>query len=202
MIRVTSGTAKGKKLILPKNQKITAVKEVVKLAIFSILGDKTASATILDLFAGSGNLGIEALSRGASFCDFVDESKSSIETIEKNLKSCGLTDLANPIWDDVLKYLGNTQSMYDIIFADPYYANTNQKYLIKLAVKHLKPQGVFFLLTSSERQNQQEDNFGRRSKTTNTTIELPKDLPPSVTQETRRYGRTFLTMLTIRPQPV
>lgn len=196
MIRVTSGVAKGKKLLLPNNKKLTAAKEVVKLAIFSILGDKTESAICLDLYSGSGNLGIEALSRGADFCDFVDESKSAIQTIEKNLNNCKLADLANPIWDDALKYLANAQTMYDIIFADPYYADANQKHLIKLALEHLNPNGVFFLLTSSDRQNQQGD------KKAGLDIELPKDLPTPIIYESRRYGKTLLTMLTIRPQPV
>ena len=199
MIRITSGVAKGKKLILPNealhpygrssffceqknNKKVTAVKEVVKLAIFSILGDKIENATCLDLFAGSGNLGIEALSRGASFCDLVDESKYSIETIEKNLKNCELTDRANPIWDDVLKYLGNTQSMYDIIFADPYYTETNHKHLVKLVMERLNPHGLFFLLSSAG----------------SSPIELSKDLVDSVHLETRKYGKTLLTIISAK----
>ena len=180
MIRITSGIAKGKKLQLPNNKKVTAVKEVVKLAIFSIIGDKMADVTCLDLFASSGNLGIEALSRGASFCDFIDESKYSIETIEKNLKNCGLTDRANPIWDDVLKFLANAESMYDIIFADPYYTETNHRHLIKLAMERLNPNGLFFLLSSA----------GIAS------IELPKELIDSVQVETRKYGKTLLTLIT------
>ncbi len=179
MIRVTSGHAKGKKLLLPSNKKVTAVKEVVKLAIFSILGDRTPGATVCDLFAGSGNLGIEALSRGASFCDFIDESKLSIETIEKNLKNCGFTDRANPIWDDVLKYLGNTQTTYDIIFADPYYAQTSQRHLIKLAIERLNPHGLFFILSS----------------TTKPAIEFPTDLVNTTHLETRKYGKTLLTII-------
>ncbi len=193
MLRVTSGTAKEKKLLLPKNQKVTAVKEIVKLAIFSILGDKTESATCLDLYAGSGNLGIEALSRGAVFCDFVDESKSSIQTIEKNLNNCQLTEKANPIWDDALKYLANAETLYDIIFADPYYADANQKHLIKLAMERLNPNGVFFLLTSSDRQNQQGDRLASAE------VELPKDLSIPVTLETRRYGKTLLTIIWVKP---
>jgi len=150
------------------------------LAIFSIIGDKMENATCLDLFSGSGNLGIEALSRGASFCDFIDESKYSIETIEKNLKNCGLTDRANPIWDDVLKFLANVESKYDIIFADPYYTETNHRHLIKLAMERLNPNGLFFLLSSA----------GIAS------IELPKELIDSVQVETRKYGKTLLTIIT------
>ena len=182
MIRVTSGIAKGKRLELPNNKKVTAVKEVVKLAVFSIIGDKIEHAACLDLFAGSGNLGIEALSRGANFCDLIDESKYSIETIEKNLNRCGLTDRANPIWDDVLKFLANAESTYDVIFADPYYTETNHRHLLKLAIERLNPDGLFFMLSSAN----------------NASIELPKELTDSVQLETRKYGRTVLSILTNR----
>jgi 16S rRNA (guanine(966)-N(2))-methyltransferase RsmD len=180
MIRVTSGIAKGRRLILPKNEKITAVKEKVKLAIFSIIGEKINEATCLDLYAGSGNLGIEALSRGASFCDFVDESKASVETIEKNLKNTQLDNRASVIWDDVLKYLSNIQSQYDIIFADPYYVETSQRHLIKPAVAKLNPQGLLFLLSSASQPS----------------TELPSDIADVVQLETRKYGKTLLTILT------
>lgn len=184
MIRITSGTAKGKKLILPNNQKVTAVKEVVKLAIFSILGDKLTGATCLDLYAGSGNLGIEALSRGATCCDFVDETKSAIETIEKNLAICGLKDQATVLWEDSVKYLANSQSTYDAIFADPYYTELNHRHLIKLAVERLNPGGLFFLLTSSS----------------NPTPELPKELESAdIQHQSRKYGKTLLTIFTKQP---
>lgn len=182
MIRVTSGTAKGRRLELPNNKKVTAVKEVVKLAIFSILGDKVDGAVCLDLYAGSGNLGIEALSRGAAFCDFVDESKSSKESLEKNLKNTQLSHRANIIWDDVLKYLGNSESNYDIIFADPYYTEVNQRHLIKLSLEKLNPEGVLLLLSSSN----------------NISVELPKELINTVQLETRKYGKTLLAILTNR----
>lgn len=182
MIRITTGIAKGKRLILPNNQKVTAVKEKVKLAIFSIIGSKINGAACLDLYAGSGNMGIEALSRGASFCDLVDESKSSIDAIEKNLKNCQLGDRANPIWDDSLKFLANSQSAYDIIFADPYYTETNHRHLIKLGVARLKPHGLFFILSSADAAS----------------VELPKELIDSVQTETRKYGKTLLTTVTFR----
>jgi 16S rRNA (guanine(966)-N(2))-methyltransferase RsmD len=183
MLRITSGIAKGRKLILPKNQKVTAVKEKVKLAIFSIIGDKITGAVCLDLYAGSGNLGIEALSRGASYCDFVDESKASVETIEKNLKSTEFTDMGNVIWDDVLKYLSNIENSYDIIFADPYYAETNQRHLLKLAVSKLNQNGFLYILSSPN----------------TSTIELPSDVVDKVHQETRKYGKTLLTIISLKP---
>jgi len=183
MLRITSGIAKGRKLILPKNQKVTAVKEKVKLAIFSIIGERINGATCLDLYAGSGNLGIEAISRGASFCDFVDDSKTSVETIEDNLKHTDLSNRGNAIRDDGLKYLSNTQNYYDIIFADPYYSETNHRHLIKLGVARLKPNGLFFLLSAAD----------------SASAELPNELADSVQTETRKYGKTLLTIISVKP---
>lgn len=180
MLRITSGIAKGKKLILPKCQKVTAVKEVVKLAVFSIIGDRIYGSSCLDLYASSGNMGIEALSRGAAFCDFVDNSKPSIETIQKNLDGTKLSGLGNVIWDDALKFLANTQSTYDIIFADPYYTEVNNRHLVDLAVQRLNETGIFILLTSFS----------------NNVDNIPKDLSKDYEIETRKYGRTLLTMLT------
>ena len=85
MLRITSGTAKNKKIRVPKIQEFQAVQEVAKLAIFSMLGEKVVDATCLDLFAGSGNMGIEALSRGAKWCDFVDKNRKSTDVIKENL---------------------------------------------------------------------------------------------------------------------
>lgn len=189
MIRVTSGLAKGKKLFLPKNQKTTAVKEVVKLAIFSIIGDKINGAKCLDLYAGSGNLGIEALSRGASHCTFVDISKSATETISKNLFLCQLDKNALIQQMDAINFLQKTQLTYDIIFADPYYdyEGFNYKHLLNLATEKLNPNGIFFMLTSS-RKNSPVDTKNLCSS----RLELQE----------RRYGKTLLLVLTKRHQDI
>jgi len=180
MIRVTTGTAKGRRLALPKNHKLTAVKEIVKSAIFSIIGEQITNASCLDLYAGSGNMGIEALSRGAAACDFVDEARAAIETVEKNLQTCRFNEYGTAIQDDSLRFLANTQNLYDLIFADPYYAEPNHKYLMKLGLAKLKPNGVLFLLTSAEQPYP----------------EPPLELADKVELGTRKYGKTLLTMLT------
>ncbi|MFH1295154.1 MAG: RsmD family RNA methyltransferase [bacterium] len=182
MLRITSGTAKGKRLALPTGQKITAVKEVVKLAVFAILGDKIIEAICLDLYAGSGNLGIEALSRGAAHCDLVDESKAASQVIQKNLANCQLENRATIIWDEALKFLANTTDQYDIIFADPYYTELNHRHLIKLAVERLKASGTLFLFSAADQP----------------PIVIPKELTIPVDVQSRKYGKTLLSMLTRR----
>jgi len=80
-IRIITGTAKNRKLKAPNIEDFRAVQEIAKSSLFSILGEKIKNAVCLDLFSGSGNLGIEALSRGAKRCDFVDENPKCASVI-------------------------------------------------------------------------------------------------------------------------
>jgi len=82
--RITSGEFRNRKLRLPKHPNLKFVKDMVRQAVFMIIGDKIINSNVLDLFSGSGVLGFESLSRGASFVDFVDENYSSIETTKIN----------------------------------------------------------------------------------------------------------------------
>ncbi len=91
------------------------------------------------------------------------------------------------LWEDSVKHLANTQSSYDVIFADPYYTELNRKHLIKLALERLNPAGLFFLLASS----------------INSAPELPREMESTAIQhQSRKYGKTLLTLLTKGPQPV
>ena len=96
--------------------------DVVKGAIFSSLGDFIVGARVLDLFAGSGALGIEALSRGAASATFVESDRLAVAAIERNLEKTGLTGEVQPI--DIFRFLDRfpTQGKFDLILADPPYA--------------------------------------------------------------------------------
>jgi 16S rRNA (guanine966-N2)-methyltransferase len=94
--------------------------DFVRQAVFSILGERVENARVLDLFAGSGALGLEALSRGASACTFVDESRNSIAAITENLKKARL-DGGHAVKADVIGFLKRDAASYDLIFADPPY---------------------------------------------------------------------------------
>ncbi|HEY8649422.1 MAG TPA: RsmD family RNA methyltransferase, partial [Chthoniobacterales bacterium] len=87
---MVAGTAGGIRLEVPKND-IRPTMDRVKAAIFSSLGDRIIGARVLDLFAGTGALGIEALSRGAAEAAFIDHDRSAVEVIERNLKKAGLS---------------------------------------------------------------------------------------------------------------
>jgi 16S rRNA (guanine966-N2)-methyltransferase len=121
-MRVIAGTAKGRALKTPAS--ITRpTMDRVRAAIFSMLGDRVPEARLLDLFAGTGAMGIEALSRGAHSVTFVDQDKKSTEVIRQNLE---LTKLRGEIKQvDAISFLQHQQEKFDVVFADPPYASKN-----------------------------------------------------------------------------
>ena len=120
-MRVITGFARGKKLVTLDGNDIRPTTDRVKEGIFSSIQFDLEGASVLDLFAGSGQLGIEALSRGADKAYFVDNSKKSLETVKKNLAITGLENkskLFNMNGHDFLKI---TDQKFDFIFLDPPY---------------------------------------------------------------------------------
>jgi 16S rRNA (guanine966-N2)-methyltransferase len=120
-MRVISGHCRGKKLIPLSGQTIRPTSDRAKEAVFNILGPKVKKARVLDLFAGTGALGIEALSRGADHAVFIDQS---CDTLCQNLKLCRCEDLARAISQDILKgVLAETLAglQFDLVFIDPPY---------------------------------------------------------------------------------
>ena len=94
--------------------------DFVRQAVFSILGERIEQAKVLDLFAGSGALGLESLSRGATSCTFVDDHRQAIKTISENLTKTRLSG-GHSVKSDVSSFLKRDPSCYDLIFADPPY---------------------------------------------------------------------------------
>jgi 16S rRNA (guanine966-N2)-methyltransferase len=150
-MRVIAGSAGGIRLAVPKRG-VRPTMDRVKAAIFSSLGDAVVGARVLDLFAGSGALGIEALSRGASSVVFVEADRQSAEIIEGNLAKTKLKGRVRQ--QDVFHFLRHASraEMFDIIFADPPYENTEhgERFTEKLlaneeVVQLLEPDGIFVL---------------------------------------------------------
>ena len=131
MLRITTGKAKNRKIKTPKIKGYRGVQEISKMSLFAILGEKIQGAICLDLFAGSGNLGLEALSRGAKWCDFVDEHPAAVAVINENLAKCGFIDNFEVIRQDAVKFAANALRDYDIIFADPFYKDTSHRFLVQ-----------------------------------------------------------------------
>lgn len=123
-MRVIAGSAKGKKLYAPKGMDTRPTSDRVKEAIFNIIGNKVTNANVLDLFAGTGSLGIEALSRGAKFAYFVDVRREAIDLVKRNLTETGFLDAAVVITseaDRALRRLSKYADKFDLIFLDPPY---------------------------------------------------------------------------------
>ena len=120
-MRIVSGTARGKKLCTPEGNDVRPTIDRVKEAVFSSLQFDIEGREVLDLFAGSGQLGLEALSRGAKHCVFVDCSKKSLEAVNANIKNCGFNDKCTVNFCDSYDFLFNTDKKFDIAFLDPPY---------------------------------------------------------------------------------
>ncbi|MFA5525091.1 MAG: 16S rRNA (guanine(966)-N(2))-methyltransferase RsmD [Tissierellales bacterium] len=121
-----TGKSKGNKLIAPKGLHTRPTSDNVKESIFNIIGDINDDALVLDLFAGSGNVGIEFLSRGASKCYFIDNDINSIKIIKENLVRTRLLNQAfvyKNTADKAINSLSSRRLVFDYIFLDPPYEN-------------------------------------------------------------------------------
>ena len=150
-MRVIAGSAGGVRLAVPKRG-VRPTMDRVKAAIFSSLGEAIIGSRVLDLFAGSGALGIEALSRGAASAIFVEDDRQSAEAIEKNLAKTNLQGrVCNEDVFDFLRQRSNADK-FQIIFADPpyekgqRYQNCTEKLLNNKSLPQLlEPTGIFVL---------------------------------------------------------
>ena len=123
MLRIITGTAKGKKLKTLEGEATRPTSERIKEAIFSSLQFDIEGRKVLDLFAGTGQMGIEALSRGSDEAVFVDKSKDAIKLINENLQKVRLSEKARVFQADYLDFIKRNQSRaFDIIILDPPYA--------------------------------------------------------------------------------
>jgi 16S rRNA (guanine966-N2)-methyltransferase len=124
-MRVISGSARGRKLISPEGSRTRPTSDRVREATFNALGSLgvVLEAAVLDLFAGSGAMGIEALSRGAARATFVDHDIAARRAIEANLATCGLTEAAEVVASPAERFLAGTghQRRWDLALLDPPY---------------------------------------------------------------------------------
>jgi len=167
-MRVITGIAGGRKLKSPEGEAVRPTTDQVKQAIFNILQFDLEGRRILDLFGGTGQLGIEALSRGAREAVFTDSSRTSVQLIRENLKRCGLE--GKVLQTDALAYLARGEK-FDVIFIDPPYdGGLYQAVLERInAVDNLNEGGIIVC----------EARAG---------TELPELTPPYHKQRERRYG--------------
>ena len=159
-MRIISGKYSGRKIITPKGKETRPTTDRFKETLFNIIENSLKidlkEKNILDLFAGSGSLGLEAISRGAKSCVFLDKSSKAIKVIEHNINNLGLSssDCINIDVSKIRKFKKDVEDKIDIIFSDPPYSKTDiNEIAISNLVKNswIRRNSYLFLETSSRR---------------------------------------------------
>ena len=176
-MRVVAGTARGTVLKTPEGMKTRPTADRVKEAMFSILHFDLPGARVLDLFGGTGQLGVEALSRGANSCVFVDESDRACALIRENLKKTKFAEKAKVVRGDYLQYLRACNEKFDIIILDPPYAEVFLENCLKLIteIDILQTDGIIVTERPVEK-------------------ELPFDFKGFSRSKDYKYGNTVVTL--------
>lgn len=175
MMRVITGSARGRKLETLYGEDITRpTTESVKEALFSMIQFEIEDKKVLDLFAGSGQLGIEALSRGARHCTFLENNRDAVNITQKNVNHCGFGDKANIVFSDAFSYLMRKES-FDIAFIDPPYNKGMVLKALPLVLRLMSADGVVICETSAGES-------------------LPENIDEWYADRCRRYGKTKLTL--------
>ncbi|MEG1426356.1 MAG: 16S rRNA (guanine(966)-N(2))-methyltransferase RsmD [Oscillospiraceae bacterium] len=141
-MRIIAGQQRGRKLFALEGDQVRPTSDRVKEALFNILQFQIEGRRFLDLFAGSGQIGLEALSRGADEAVFVDFSKKSIAVIEKNLETVGLSAKAQVYNADSTMFIGRTADKFDVAFLDPPYSTSLLNETLPLVAAAMNGGGV------------------------------------------------------------
>jgi 16S rRNA (guanine966-N2)-methyltransferase len=175
-MRVVAGTARGVPLRSPRGAETRPITDRVKETLFAIIGARVIDAAVLDLYAGSGAIGIEALSRGAAHVTFVERGRDALTAIRDNLARTKLDAATTVVGDDVLRFLGSTPARrYDLAVLDPPYDERAILAPLQRLTAHLAADATVVV-----------KHFWR------TDIDLPDGLAPV---RERRFGETTLTFL-------
>ena len=153
-MRVITGSARGTKLRTLEGLATRPTSDRVKEAVFNIIQFDVEGRRVLDLFAGSGQLAIEALSRGAAYGVLVDENKQAVSVIRENLKKVRFDQRASVIQSDALRYLDQCRERFDLIFLDPPYAgDLLERSLQKISeIDILNPGGIIICERSRDKE--------------------------------------------------
>ncbi|MFH1146246.1 MAG: 16S rRNA (guanine(966)-N(2))-methyltransferase RsmD [Pseudomonadota bacterium] len=180
-MRIISGSAKGRRLATLKGRDIRPTSDKIRQAVFNILDLDWESAAVLDLFAGTGALGIESLSRGARAAVFADDDRRAVEIIKKNLELCDFSQKGRVFQKNVLhglSFLKRLGSQFDLVFIDPPYGfGMARESLISISgAGLLAPSGTIVV------------EYDIKEELT---------VPPGLRAvgETRQYGRTMISFL-------
>ncbi len=180
-IRIIAGALKGRKLATVPGVETRPTAERVRESIFNILGDSVRGARVLDLYAGTGAMGIEALSRGAESVLFAEDHKAALAALEKNIRACSLQSRVDTIRWNILNNLNIIRSHspgFNLVFIDPpYNKDMILPTLSNLVASRCLDGGARLVLEHSPREP------------------IPANLPEYKISDQRRYGKTLVSFL-------
>lgn len=174
-MRVITGTARGRKLKTLEGEDVRPTTDMVKEAIFSIIQFDIEGSVVLDLFSGSGQLGIEALSRGAKYCRFVDKSPASVACTKDNITACGFVRDSAVTTADSIDFIREVRMTFDIALLDPPYRNGLIEKALPLLAGKMSYRGIVVC----------EHEKG---------LVLPESCGKLVKSKTYRYGKIEVTV--------
>jgi 16S rRNA (guanine966-N2)-methyltransferase len=184
-MRIVAGEFRGRRLHSPKSRTIRPTGDRVREAIFSIIAQRIPGANVLDLFAGTGALGLEALSRGAARVLFVDDSTEAVRLIQENVRLCGVQDRARVVHgpvDRVLRrFLKENRGGFTVVFLDPPYG----KGYVEKTLELLTPITDLDALVVAEHDTRED---------------LPAKISDWLLTQGRRYGDTAISFF-VRDNP-
>lgn len=172
-MRVITGLARGRRLETLPGDATRPTGEKVKESLFSAIQFDIEGRRVLDLFAGSGQLGIEALSRGAAGCVFVDRNTEAVKIIRQNLLHTGLAEKSQVLGTDALTYLTRPGDRFDLVFLDPPYASELLLPVLEKAAPLVNDGGIIVCETDD-------------------TITLPERVDRFSVAKTYRFGHTYV----------
>lgn len=174
-MRIITGTARGKKLQTLAGERVRPTSDRVKESLFNIIQFDVEGRSVLDLFAGSGQLGLEAVSRGAAHAVLVDASRDSVEIIRRNVQHCGFGEKVEVVASDAAAYLLRKAKRFDLAFLDPPYGEGLLAQVLPLVAEVMNPGGTILC----------EHPAGEA---------LPGTAGAFAAGKTYRYGKTALTV--------
>ena len=172
-MRVITGSARGCRLITLPGEDTRPTTDKVKEGLFSAIQFDIEGRRVLDLYAGSGQLGIEALSRGASGCVFIDRNPEAVTVIKQNLQRTTLSSLSQVVATDALTYLERPKDTFDLVFLDPPYASGLLLPTLEKVAKHVNDGGILVCESDEE-------------------TGLPDKVDRFTLDRVRRYGRIYI----------
>lgn len=174
-MRIISGSRRGKKLLALDGDQVRPTTNMVKEALFNILQFGIEGRRFLDVFAGSGQIGLEALSRGAKEAVFVDSSRDSVRVIQKNVEAAGFSGQCRVVSAGFDSFLRAERGRFDVAFLDPPYGTGLLADALELTARVMSPGGVIVC-----------EHGGKE--------EPPEQAGPFTKRKTYRYGRTSLSL--------